>query len=168
VVSPDRGEGRSFVAANLAVTFSQMGQRTLLIDADMRHSRQHLLFGLQNHAGLSAMLSQRTTGNIFRRIEGLRDLSVIGCGGIPPNPVDLLARDAFAQVLEGFARIYDVIVVDTPPAADYPDAEMIAARSRGCVLVAREGVTRFKRAQQLAANVKSAGATVIGSVLMGR
>ena len=164
VMSADRGDGRSFVAANLAVTFSQMGQRTLLIDADMRNSRQHLLFGLHNHAGLSSILSQRTAGDAFRRIDGLPDLSVMGCGGTPPNPVDLLARDAFGKVLEGVARTYDVIVVDTPP-ADRPEAAMIAARARGCVVVAREGATSFSRLRQLSTNLRSAGATVIGSVL---
>ena len=165
VMSAGRREGRSFVAANLAVLFSQMGERTLLIDADMRHPRQHTLFGLQTQAGLSAVLAHRAVGIVYRRIEGLRSLSVVGCGGTPPNPVDLLARDAFGHVLEGFSKVFGVIIVDCP-SAEYPEAEMIAARARGCVLVAREGVSSFAGLQKLSARIRAAQATVIGSVLM--
>ena len=165
VLSPDRGEGRSFIAANLAVTFSQMGQRTLLIDADLRRPRIHQLFGLDNQAGLSAMLAERQVPNTLHRIEALRDLSVITCGGTPPNPNDLISRSALGELLEGFSRAHDVIVVDTPAAAEFPEAEMIAARARGVVVVARKAHSRFKAVRDLAHSVQALGATVIGSVL---
>lgn len=167
VVSPGAGEGRSFIAANLAVTFSQMGQRTLLIDADMRNPRQHKLFGLPADTGLSAMLADRMVSGPLHRLTELRDLSVIPCGGLPPNPSDLLARPTFERLLTGFGRSYDVIVVDTPASQQGPEAEMIAARARGCVFVARKNKTDFEAARQFADSLRSVGASLVGSVLIG-
>jgi chain length determinant protein tyrosine kinase EpsG len=164
VVSPEHGEGRTFIAANLAVTFSQMGQRALLVDADMRRPRLHRLFGIENHAGLSAMLSSRHVPHTLQRIEGLRDLSVIPVGGQPPNPQDLLSRDAFRDLLEAFSRTYDVIVIDAPAALHSPEASIIAARAKGCLVVARERRTRFSSIAELGRELRELGATVIGSV----
>ncbi len=165
VMSPGNGEGRTFIAANLAVTFSQMGQRTLLIDADIRRGRIHSLFGLTNQQGLSALLADRHTPNTLHRIEGLRDLSVITKGAEPPNPQDLLSRESLHEMLDGFARTYDVIIVDTPPAMDSPEASILAARAGGVVLVARRNHTDANLLSALASEVLASGATVIGSVL---
>lgn len=77
VMSPGKGEGRTFLAANLAVTLSQMGQRTLLIDADLRQPRVHEIFGVENHAGLSALLAERSTTGALQQVPGLRDLTIL-------------------------------------------------------------------------------------------
>lgn len=164
VVSPDCGDGRSFVAANLAVTFSQMGQRTLLVDADMRRPRLHRLFGLDEGAGLSAMLADRHVSDTRQRIEGLRDLSVIPVGGQPPNPQDLLSREVLADLLSVWSTAYDVIVVDTPASSASPEASVIAARARGCVVVAREGRTRFGALASLVQDLDGLGVSIVGSV----
>ena len=166
IVSPGRGEGRSFVAANLAVTFSQMGERTLLIDADMREPCQHELFGIPSDTGLSALLADRAASTSVHRLAELRDLSVIPCGGVPPNPSDLLARDSFSDLLSEFSQHYDVIIVDTPAAEDGPEAQIVAARAKGCVLVARRNSSDFDAVSRLANDVKELGATVIGSALI--
>jgi protein-tyrosine kinase len=164
VMSPVHGEGRTFIAANLAVTFSQMGQRTLLIDADMRRPRVHRLFGIVNCAGLSAMLSERRVPHTLHRIDGLRDLSVVPVGGQPPNPQDLLSRDGFSELLEAFSQTYDVIIVDTPAALHSPEASMIAARAKGCIVVARHRHTRFAAIAELGRELVTLGATIIGTV----
>lgn len=166
VVSPGRAEGRSFLAANLAVTFSQLGQKTLLIDADMRHPRQHELFGIPSDAGLSSMLAQRTLLSGVQKIPGLKDLSVVPCGGPPPNPADLLARDVFGELLRSAAQAYEVVIVDTPAASESPEVELIAARAKGCVFVAREGWTSFDAARGLAQELVTLGASVVGTVLV--
>jgi receptor protein-tyrosine kinase len=166
ILSASRGEGRSFVAANLAVTFSQMGHRTLLVDADLRHPRQHQLFGIPHHSGLSAMLADRMVISPVHKLAELRDLSVIPCGGLPPNGGDLLSRGSFAEFLAEFAKAYDVVILDTPAAQDGPEAQMIAARARGCVLVARRNHTDFDAINELSADVGAMGAVVIGSALM--
>jgi chain length determinant protein tyrosine kinase EpsG len=165
VLSPGRGEGRTFIAANLAVTFSQMGQRTLLIDADLRHGRIHTLFGLENRQGLSALLADRHAVNALQRVDGLRDLSVITTGAEPPNTHDLLSRESFAELLEAHARSQDVVIVDTPASATAPEAEIIAARARGVILVAHRGRTRLEQLSALCVRAKASGATLVGSVL---
>jgi len=166
IMGVGRGEGRTFIAANLAVTFSQMGQRTLLIDADLRRGRLHTLFGTPNQQGLGAMLAARNTHNALHRIEGLRDLQVIGTGGEPPNPQDLLSRESFTTLLDGFAGSHDVVILDTPAAQEGPEAAVIAARARGVVLVARKDVTELPALAALAEQTRAAGATVIGTVLV--
>src|SRR5258706_1347291 len=116
IVSPYHGEGRSYLAANMAVVFSQLGQRTLLIDADMRNPRQHALFHLENRAGLSTLLAGRAELDVIEKITPLLDLSVLPAGPIPPNPQELLNRPAFRTVLAQLDKDYDVIVLDTPAA----------------------------------------------------
>jgi protein-tyrosine kinase len=165
IMSPGRSEGRTFIAANLAVTFSQMGQRTLLIDADMHRGRIHKLFGLDNRQGLSALLADRHAPDAAHRIEALRNLTVITKGAEPPNPQDLLSRDSLTELFQAFARTHDVIIVDTPAAAGSPEAEIVAARSKGVVLVARKNRTEVGPLTRLAQAVQSSGAKVVGSVL---
>ena len=166
IMSPGQGEGRTFLAANLAVTLSQMGQRTLLIDADFRQPRMHNLFGVENHAGLSALLAERSTRGALQRVQGLRDLTILPCGGIPPNPTDLLSKPFLGDLLGRLAGSFDIIILDTPAADLGPEAQMIAARAKGCVVVAREGVSRMRSLQVLARNLASTGTTVIGTVLV--
>lgn len=166
VISPESGDGRTFVAANLAVAFSQMGQRTLLVDANMRRPRIHDLFGIDNQAGLSALLADRRVSNALKRIDGLRDLSVIPAGGEPPNPHDLLSRDSFEEMLAAFSQIHDVIVIDTPAARHSPDAEVVAVRARGSILLGRHNRSRVADLAGLAQQVQSLGGTIVGSVLV--
>jgi len=120
ILSAASKEGRSFIAANLAVVFSQLGERTLLIDADMRHPCQHELFGLDNRRGLSAALAGRGGSAEVQRVEGLRDLSVLPAGAVPPNSIELLSRPLFAQTLKKLRQNFDVILLDSPPAGNTP------------------------------------------------
>ena len=165
IVSAERNEGRSFIAANLAVAFSQLGEHTLLIDADLRNPAQHRLFGLDNRGGLSAMLSGRGGPDSIQRIPMLRDLSVLTAGAQPPNPSELLARPLFSKLLHESAKEFDVILVDTPAAADSADAQTITMRAGGALIVVRKNVSRFWRVRGVADNTVQASATVVGTVL---
>lgn len=165
VVSPGRREGRSRLCANLAVVFSQMGERTLLIDSDMRNPHQHELFGLKNSAGLSTILSDRGGLEAVQRIPAFVDLSVLTGGPIPPNPVELLGRQLFAELLQEAHAQYDVVVVDAPSAALGSDSLLIAQRTVGVLMVARCNHTRVDACRSLADEVLAARATVVGSVL---
>ena len=109
IVGSIRGEGRSWLTANLAVVFAQLGERTLLIDADMRNPRQHELFMLQNKSGLSTLLAHRSREEAFVRITDLVGLSVLPAGPVPPNPSELLNRPAFGPYLQniGANRAYE-------------------------------------------------------------
>ena len=165
VTSPARGEGRSWIVANLGVVFSQLGERTLIIDANLRSPRQHLLFGVNNQMGLSAALSGRGGPDIVRRVSALVDLSVLPAGSLPPNPQELIARPAFMALLKDLSESFDVILIDTPAASQYADAQTIAARAGGTLLVARRHVTRIAAARGLSKQLHQAGINLVGTVL---
>lgn len=165
IVSAARNEGRSFIAANLAVLFSQLGKRTLLIDADMRNPRQHQLFGLDNRAGLSAVLSGRAGPETVQHIPAMHHLSVLPAGAVPPNPLELLSRPVFAELLHQLAMQLDVILLDSPAAAETADAQTLAVRASAALIVARKGATRLWRVQGVSDSVAQAKATIVGAVL---
>ena len=165
IVSPGRGEGRSYLAANLAIVFSQLGEHTLLIDADMRNPRQHRLFSLANKSGLSSILAGRGEAGAVERIPAFQDLSILPAGATPPNPQELLGRPMFASLLGEFANEFDVIIVDTPALESGADAQTIAVRAGAGVLVARKHHSALGALQQLAADLRHATANVVGVVL---
>ena len=165
IVSPARGEGRSYLAANLAVVFSQLGERTLLIDADLRNPRQHTLFKLENRAGLSSLLSGRSDANDIQRVPSFVDLSILPAGPQPPNPQELLGRPAFAKQLEELAEAFDVVLVDTPASSQYADARTIAVRAGGALLVARKKASRIGDVRALAKQLIQSGVVPVGSIL---
>ena len=165
IVSPSRGDGRTYLAANLAIVFSQLGERTLLVDADMRGGRQHDIFGLPSQFGLSAVLGGRVDGRAIARISHFENLSVLPAGGLPPNPSELLSRPEFKEFASAEAGKYDVILLDTPPGDSSSDAQAIAARAGGALMVARENHSRIEAISRSTGAVHSAGAEVIGCVL---
>ena len=166
VVSPGRTEGRSFIAANLAVVFSQLGERTLLIDADLRNPCQQNFFRLVNKIGLSSVLAGRAElAEAVRRIPGLIDLSVLPAGAVPPNPQELLSRPVFSALMATVQGQYDIVVVDTPAGLDAADSQAIASRAQGALVVARKDVSSAPQVQALVFTLQHAGVAVVGSVL---
>lgn len=165
VVSAERGDGRSWIAANLAIVFSQLGERTLLIDADLRNARQHSLFGIDNSIGLSTLLSGRRAETCVHRIPQLRHLSVLPAGMLPPNPQELLSRPFFDMFLSEIRKQYDVILIDTPAAEDSADAQTIGARAGSAVLVTRKDITRATSVRRIISDIRETGAQIVGSVV---
>jgi protein-tyrosine kinase len=165
IVSANRREGRSYLAANLAVVFSQLGERTLLVDADLRHARQHDIFGLSNGSGLSTILSGRAGVEVIQRIPALVALSVLPAGPLPPNPQELLNRGSFATLLSDLAKQYDVVLFDTPAASQAADCQAVAARAGGAMVVTRVNRTRLSQMKSLVEGLAGSGVTVIGTVL---
>jgi receptor protein-tyrosine kinase len=165
IVSPSNGDGRSFVAANLAVVFSQLGERTLLIDADLRKPRQHELFKVSNSAGLSSVLAGRTSlDNALVKVDKLLGLSILPAGATPPNPQELLSRDSFSSMLNEYSESFDVIIIDTP-ASISADAQTIASRAGAALMVASKNFTPVAALQSFAANLQSSNVTIVGSLL---
>ena len=165
IVSPQRGEGRSYIAANLAVVFSQLGERTLLIDADMRNPSQDKLFNLENRIGLSSMLAGRGSVESVRRIPSLLDLSVLTSGPIPPNPQELIGRPIFSKLLEELETKFDVILIDTPPCSEYAEAQTAAARAGAAVMIARRNHTRVQLLREQAEIFMQSGTQLVGTLL---
>ena len=167
IVSPGTGEGRSFVAANLAVGFSQLGHRTLLLDADMRTPRQHRLFNVSDRIGLSAVLTGRADSSAAIPVPGCGGLWVLPAGSLPPNPQELLSRPAFAMLLKELQREYDVVLIDTPPAKLYADVQSIAFRAGVALVVARRDQTRIADAAEVVRELTDSGIRVVGTVMNG-
>lgn len=165
VVSIDSGAGRSHLAANLAIVFSQLGERTLLIDADMRRPRQHELFLLQNKVGLSTVLSGRSRDEAIIRITDLAGLYVLPAGPIPPNPLELLSRMNLDEFLIHARASFDVVIIDTPALETGEDAAMIASRTGSVLAIARSGKTRVAAYNDMVQGLVEAGVSVVGSVL---
>jgi protein-tyrosine kinase len=165
VVSPGAGEGRSYITANLAAAFAQLGERTLLIDADLRSPRQHQIFGIANRVGLSAVLSGRADGTAVVPLPELGRLSVLPSGAIPPNPQELLSRRVLGILLHELRANYDVIFIDTPPALAYADAQCVAFRAGSAIVINRKDHTRLSDTNSVVKEMSEAGTHVIGAVL---
>ena len=165
ITSPARGEGRSWLAANLAVMFAQLGERTLLIDADMRHPCQHHLFNINNAVGLSALLTGRAGREIAYRVHPQLRLFVVPAGVSPPNPQELLERPIFELVLNLFAEQFSVVVLDSPASTESADAQILAARAGNALVVAHRDHSRQAQLLQSMRNLSETGVNVVGTVL---
>lgn len=150
VVSPNSGDGKTFFAANLAISLAQLGGRTLLVDADLRGPRQHEVFNLPNEIGLAGILSGRTTETpVVQQVPDVSGLFVLPVGNTPPNPLELVERPAFGLLINELAAKFDYVVVDTPAAQYGSDAAVIADRCGASLMLARRDVTRIAAVQEM-------------------
>jgi protein-tyrosine kinase len=166
IVGASRGEGRSYLAANLAVTFAQLGERTLLIDADMRTPRQHKLFKIENQTGLSNLLAGRMQDQVVTFVHGIPGLAVLPSGPIPPNPGELLSRPALPRILQQSMSTFDVVLIDTPAIEQGPDALLLARGAGASLMVARTNLTRTAQFEDAVAAMAESNVFVVGSVLV--
>ncbi len=165
IVGSNRQEGRSYISANLAIVFSQLGEKTLLIDADMRQPKQHELFKIDNRFGLSSLLGGHTDEDGIVPIKAFENLSILPAGALPPNPIELLNRPTFGKLLTYACQNYDVVLLDTPAASLSSDAQTIAQSALGALVLARKDETQLGGFLALTKNLKHMGIAVIGSVL---
>ncbi len=159
-------EGASYLAANLAVLFAQMGLKVLLIDANMRQPRQHEIFNLGHGAGLSDVLAERVPSLQVRMVKAFPTLSVLPAGSPPPNPVELLARPAFGALLSGLSASHDIILLDSAPSKLSSDFQLVAAHAGGMLIAARRNVSRLSPLSELKEKIMLTGAQVVGAVVL--
>lgn len=164
VISTESGDGKTYFAANLAVVLAQLGGRTLLVDADLRNPRLHQVFGIDNHAGLSGILSGRAESKVIQQIAGLPGLYVLPVGNTPPNPLELLERPAFGLLMRELLSKFDHVVVDTPAACLGSDGAVIASRCGAALVIARKDQTRSGLAQDLIASLDETPVVLVGAV----
>jgi protein-tyrosine kinase len=165
VVSPGSGEGRSYLAANLAILFSQLGERTLLIDADLRNPRQNRLFNIPDRVGLSSVLCGRASPDAAMAIPGFPNLRVLPAGAPPPNPLELLSRPLLPDLLLNYLSTFDVILMDTPPALAYSDAQAICFRAGSAIVLTHKDHTRVSHAKRVVRDLGNNGTHVVGTVI---
>jgi chain length determinant protein tyrosine kinase EpsG len=165
LVSYEVGVGKTFIAANLAVAFSQLGGRTLLVDADMRTPRLHQVCNVDTEVGLSTILSGRTGQNIVQQVADLPSLYVLPAGTIPPNPLELIQRPAFDLLMGELLRKFNHVVVDTPAVRHGADARVIAGKSGAALVVGRKDKSRMDAMQSLIRKLAKGPATIAGVVM---
>jgi protein-tyrosine kinase len=154
--------------ANLAIVFSQMGEKTLLVDANLRQPHQHELFGLQNRQGFSEVLAARVPLQAaIQHVDGLLDLSILTAGTKAPNPQELLSKGDMGRFTAELESVYDIILYDAPASSKAADVQLLAARTKGVILVAVRNKTTLKDLAQLRDQCEMAGAEVLGCVLLG-
>ena len=165
VISPNAGDGKTYLAANLAVTLAQLGGRTLLVDADMRGPRQHDVFKLRNQSGLSGILSGRAESQIIQQVVGVPSLFVLPVGVTPPNPLELVERPAFSLLMRELTSKFDHVIVDTPAVVYGSDAAVIAAKCGTAVIVARKNASRVTALQDMVAGLGNTPAKLAGVIV---
>jgi protein-tyrosine kinase len=166
VVEARKDQGCSVLAANLAVSFAQLGERTLLVDANLRAPQQQALFGLSSKVGLVDFIRGRESlDKIFTEVPGFSNLSVMCAGIAPPNPQELLGHVSFGYLLETAAARCDVVIVDAPPMLECSDAQLIASRTQGVLLATRRHRTSVADAARVKSLLGPAGAVLLGAVI---
>ena len=164
LLSPCTGEGRSILAAELALAFAQTGRSTLLVDSDLRRPRQHDLFGTDNRMGLSQAIC---TGEppLLRSVEGFRNMSLLTAGLIPPNPLELLSSDTFGALVERWRRTFEVVVFDTAPMKHYADALAVASHVGRVLALSRAEHTPANELRDMLRRLAVTRSHILGAVI---
>lgn len=165
VTSSSPAEGKSTTVANLAVTFAQQGKRVLLVDTDLRKPTVHYTFNLKNVRGLTNVLTKQTTLTDAVQATEVEHLSILTCGPIPPNPAELLGSESMSQFIELAKTQFDVVLFDTPPILAVADAQILANKVDGSILVISSGGTEQDAARKSKDLLMSAKGKVLGAVL---
>jgi receptor protein-tyrosine kinase len=164
VVSAGAGEGRSQLAAELAISFAQLGRRTLLVDADMRKPTQHVLFGATNQHGLSQAISHNEKP-FFHPVLGLPLMHLLTAGPVPPNPLELLSDGRFSNLLNDWRNAYEFIVLDTPPVDQCADGLAVATMAARVLVLSRASHTTFKSTRSLMRRLATTQSKLLGAVI---
>jgi len=164
LLSPSSGEGRSCLAAELAIAFAQIGQPTLLVDADLRHPSQHLLFGADNQQGLSNALTEDTAPCVHP-VQGLPQLFVLTAGSAQHNPLELLSDSRFERVVEEWRWTFSFVVLDTPPSDRYSDGLAVAKLIGRVLILSRAQHTAYRGTKELLRRLSATQSQILGAVI---
>ncbi|MDZ5711305.1 CpsD/CapB family tyrosine-protein kinase [Jeotgalibacillus haloalkalitolerans] len=165
VTSSGAGEGKSTTAANMAIVFAQAGKRTLLVDADMRKPTVHYTFSLINSRGLSNILTRQNRLEEVVEESGIEKLQVLTSGIIPPNPSELLDSRSMDQFIQQARESYDVVIFDAPPVLAVTDAQVLASRCDGTILVVRSRVADKEKAVKAKEQLLAVKTKILGVIL---
>ena len=166
VSSPSENEGKSTTAVNMAIAFSQLGSKVLLVDGDLRAPTIHRKMKLSNTVGLSSILAG--FGVISESIHRVNDnLDVITSGPIPPNPSELISSQSMDEFLARVEQAYNYIIIDTPPVNVVTDAIALTSKTAGIVLVVKGNSTTHEQYKKAVAAVSFSNSKLLGVVMNG-
>lgn len=166
VTSAAREDQKSVTLANLAVTFAQSGNRTILVDADLRQPKQHEIWNIRNDRGLSSMMVDESAIEApplqDAPVEGLK---IVNAGELPPNPADLLSGKRMDAIIATLAKRADYVLFDSPPILAATDAALLGIKLDGALLAIRAGETRRDHTAQARRALERVHVRIVGAVL---
>lgn len=166
VTSAAPSSGKTTVASNLAGAFAAQDKRVLLVDTDMRKPTVHKVFQAQNHPGLTNLLTNRSlTLEDVARDSYVEGLDFITCGIIPPNPSELINSNRMGELIQEMESSYDLVIFDNPPLLAVTDAQILATKVDGTIVVVPQGEVKKDELDQTAELLEKVNANVLGSVL---
>jgi capsular exopolysaccharide synthesis family protein len=163
ITSPEAGQGKSTVVANLGVAFAQLGVQTIILDADLRRPRQHAIFGVDNTAGLSTMLALGRTDAMLQPTR-YENLQILTSGPVPPDPTEML-HVRLGGVIDALRAQHALVLVDTPPLLPVSDARLVAPHVNGVVMVIGAGTQRPAALDAALERLHLVGTTLTGLIL---
>lgn len=163
--SANPGDGKSTTAANLAVAFAQADKQVLIVDADLRKPTLHHYFMTSNRGGLTNVLTNQSPLASVLRECAVPNLTVLTSGPVPPNPSELLSSKRMGALIGEWREQYDMIIIDTPPMLAVADAQILAARCDGTILVLNSGKVKRELAVRAKTGLEHAKARILGVVL---
>lgn len=168
VTSAVPSEGKSTVVSNLGTVMAQAGQRTIIVDADLRRPMQHKIFGRKNAAGLTSYLvgESQNLDELLQSTDA-ENLWLLPSGPIPPNAAELLSSPQMTKLLQELTARADVVILDSPPLLAVTDASILASLVSGTLVVVDAGNTRVGACAEGLAVLEKAGAKILGLVLNG-
>jgi polysaccharide biosynthesis transport protein len=165
ITSPSRGEGKSTLASNLAIAMAKAGKRVLLIDCDFRSPVQHRIFGVSDDVGVASVLASGEPVEAAIRRTAVERLDVLPSGPVPKDPSEILNSEGFVTLIEGFAAVYDHVLIDSPATSLFNDARIVGATCDATLLVVRIDQSNRRLVEAARDGLQSVGAKIMGVVV---
>ncbi|WKK69130.1 CpsD/CapB family tyrosine-protein kinase [Brochothrix thermosphacta] len=165
ITSPTPSSGKSVVSSNLAVSYAQQDKKVLIIDGDLRKATQHYQFKADPYRGLSSLLIGKLSIADAIQETFVPNLSVLTSGPMPPNPAELLSINKLDTLMDEFKKIFDIIIIDTPPVVNLTDAVVISRVADGIILVVRANHTQKNEVSRSVEILKTTNKKLFGTIL---
>lgn len=165
ITSPSPKDGKTFIASNLAATYSMTGMKTLLMDLDLRRPRIHNIFKIERHPGLTDFLFGKSNLEQVIRKTFVKNLDMITAGTIPPNPAEIVSSEMIEKFINDMRQIYDFIVIDSPPIVAVADAGVISRMADATMLVVSTNQTRLDLMSEAINTITSIKSNFVGVLL---
>lgn len=165
VTSSMQNEGKSTVLANLAVSFANLDKKVLIMEGDLRNPSVHRMFNISNIKGLTDILLQNKVFADCVHCTDVKNLHVLTCGAIPPNPSEMLSSKKIRDFIESLREYYDYIFIDASPIGIVTDAGIISTYTDGCIFVVGAGDADIEMAKVSKERLEKVGANILGVVL---